>query len=136
MPFSGCHEFLTDPLHRLTLTDVKYRLSLAQNGLLQKRISRNELVAQIHPRMPVILPEQHHAAWLRETDNGNLKELLLPHPADEMRMWEISPWVNSPKNDDASLWEPPSCRARARRLISGVQTAAPNPAPRYLAIAR
>ena len=23
----------------------------------------NELVAQIHPRMPVILPEQHHAAW-------------------------------------------------------------------------
>jgi putative SOS response-associated peptidase YedK len=27
----------------------------------------NELVAQIHPRMPVILPEQHHAAWLGET---------------------------------------------------------------------
>jgi hypothetical protein len=35
----------------------------------------NELVAQIHPRMPVILPEQHHAAWLGETDDGNLKEL-------------------------------------------------------------
>jgi hypothetical protein len=27
--------------------------------------------------MPVILSEQHHAAWLGETDNGNLKELLL-----------------------------------------------------------
>ena len=66
----------------------------------------NELVAQIHPRMPVILPEQHHAAWLGGTDNGNLKELLLPYPADEMRMWEISPRVNSPKNDDPSLWEP------------------------------
>src|SRR6201987_3710031 len=66
----------------------------------------NELVAQIHPRMPVILPERHHAAWLGETDNGNLKELLLPYPADEMRMWEISPRVNSPKNDDPSLWEP------------------------------
>jgi hypothetical protein len=26
----------------------------------------NELVAQIHPRMPVILPEEHHAAWLGE----------------------------------------------------------------------
>ena len=38
----------------------------------------NELVAQIHPRMPVILPEQHHAAWLGETNDGNLKELLLP----------------------------------------------------------
>jgi putative SOS response-associated peptidase YedK len=27
----------------------------------------NELVAQIHPRMPVIIPERHHAAWLGET---------------------------------------------------------------------
>jgi SOS response associated peptidase (SRAP) len=66
----------------------------------------NELVAQIHPRMPVILPEQHHATWLGETDNGNLKELLLPYPADQMRMWEISPRANSPKNDDPLLWEP------------------------------
>jgi len=23
-----------------------------------------------------------------------------------MRMWEISPRVNSPKNDDSTLWEP------------------------------
>jgi putative SOS response-associated peptidase YedK len=71
----------------------------------------NELVAQIHPRMPVILPEQRHAAWLDETDNENLKALLLPYPADRMRMWEISPRVNSPKNDDALLWEPHSFRA-------------------------
>ena len=35
-------------------------------------------VAQIHPRMPEILPEKHHAAWLGETEDGNLKELLLP----------------------------------------------------------
>jgi hypothetical protein len=27
--------------------------------------------------MPVILPEQHHAAWLVETENENLKELLV-----------------------------------------------------------
>ena len=60
----------------------------------------NALVAQIHPRMPVILPEQHHAAWLGETEDGNLKVLLVPYPADQMRMWEISPRVNSPKNDD------------------------------------
>src|SRR5580693_5356757 len=50
----------------------------------------NELVAQIHPRMPVILPEEHYAAWLGETEGGNLKELLVPYPADQMRMWEIS----------------------------------------------
>jgi SOS response associated peptidase (SRAP) len=37
----------------------------------------NELVTQIHPGMPVILPEQYHAAWLGETDDGNLKALLV-----------------------------------------------------------
>jgi putative SOS response-associated peptidase YedK len=66
----------------------------------------NELVAQIHPRMPVIIPERHHAAWIGETNNGNLKALLIPYPADQMRMWEISPRVNSPKNDDPLLLEP------------------------------
>jgi hypothetical protein len=34
---------------------------------------------------------------------GPLKELLVPYPADQMRMWEISPRINSPKNDDPSL---------------------------------
>ncbi|MBV9104779.1 MAG: hypothetical protein JO313_02025 [Verrucomicrobia bacterium] len=37
-----------------------------------------ELVAQIHPRMPAILPKKHHAAWFGETDDGNLKGLLVP----------------------------------------------------------
>ena len=58
---------------------------------------------RVFSSMPVILPERHHAVWLGETDDGNLKELLLPYPADQMRMWEISPRVNSPKNDDPSL---------------------------------
>ena len=48
----------------------------------------------------------YHSAWLGETEDGNLKELLVPYPANQMRMWEISPLVNSPKNDDPSLWEP------------------------------
>jgi hypothetical protein len=47
-----------------------------------------------------------HAVWLGETDEESLKDLLVPYPADQMRMWEISPRVNSPKNDDPSLWEP------------------------------
>jgi hypothetical protein len=38
--------------------------------------------------MPVIIPERHHAVWLGETDDGNLKASLLPYPADQMRMWE------------------------------------------------
>jgi putative SOS response-associated peptidase YedK len=58
----------------------------------------NELVAQIHTRMPVILPEEHHEAWLR---NQAGKEVLVPYPAEAMRAWPISPSVNSPKNDDS-----------------------------------
>jgi putative SOS response-associated peptidase YedK len=46
-----------------------------------------------------------------ETDNGNLKALLVPYSSDQMRMWEISSRVNSPKNDDASLWEPAQAEA-------------------------
>jgi hypothetical protein len=70
--------------------------------------------------MPVILPEQHQAAWLGETDNGNLKELLLPYPAEQMRIWEISPRVNSPENDDPSLWEP---RHESPRTTASLRTA-------------
>ena len=35
--------------------------------------------------------------WLGETDDGNLKALLLPYPADQMRMWEISPQGKQPE---------------------------------------
>jgi hypothetical protein len=63
--------------------------------------------------------------WLGETDDGNLKALLVPYPADQMRMWEISPRVNSPKNDDPSLWEPLHAEATktttdALELLPGV----------------
>jgi putative SOS response-associated peptidase YedK len=56
----------------------------------------NDLVAQIHTRMPVILPEEDHAKWLGEVEDGDLKALLKPFPADQMRIWAISPRVNSP----------------------------------------
>ena len=63
----------------------------------------NELVAQIHTRMPVILPEEDHAKWLGETEDGDLKALLKPFPSDQMRIWPISPRVNSPINNDADI---------------------------------
>jgi putative SOS response-associated peptidase YedK len=63
----------------------------------------NELVAQVHTRMPVTLPEEHHAKWLGEIEDGDLKELLKPYPAEEMKMWPLSQRVNSAKNDDPSL---------------------------------
>ena len=66
----------------------------------------NELVVEVHTRMPVILPEEHHAKWLGEAQDGDLKELLKPFPAERMNMWPISSRVNSPDNEDEALLEP------------------------------
>jgi putative SOS response-associated peptidase YedK len=55
--------------------------------------------------MPVILPEEDQSKWLGKTEDGDLKALLKPFPADQMRIWSISPRVNSPRNNDAALLE-------------------------------
>jgi putative SOS response-associated peptidase YedK len=61
-------------------------------------VPANELVAQIHDRIPLILPKSAY-----EPDPH---DLLMPFPAESMAMWSISTRVNSPENDDASLLEP------------------------------
>jgi putative SOS response-associated peptidase YedK len=60
----------------------------------------NEFVREIHTRMPVILPEEHHDTWL-SGEAG--KEVLVPYPANLMKAWPISPRVNTPKNNDANI---------------------------------
>jgi putative SOS response-associated peptidase YedK len=63
--------------------------------------------------MPVILPEEDHAKWSGEIEDGDLKALLKPFPADEMRLWAISPRVNSPENNDPVIIVPiPSTNKR------------------------
>ena len=63
----------------------------------------NQFVREIHTRMPVILPKEHHDAWL-SGEAG--KEVLVPYPADRMKAWPISPRVNGPKNNDAEIIVP------------------------------
>lgn len=65
----------------------------------------NDLVREIHTRMPVILPEEHHDVWL-SGEAG--KEILVPFPAERMRAWPISTRVNSPRNNDPGILEPVS----------------------------
>ena len=64
----------------------------------------NELVADIHDRMPVILAPTDYARWLGEEPDP--RDLMRPFPADLMRMWPISTRVNKPENDDPSIIEP------------------------------
>ena len=64
----------------------------------------NELVAEIHDRMPLILAPGDYARWLsNEPDPG---DLMRPFPAEPLRMWPISTRVNKPENDDPSIVEP------------------------------
>jgi putative SOS response-associated peptidase YedK len=68
----------------------------------------NELVRDIHDRMPVILPRRHWDTWLDpDVDDADvLGSLLLPYPAAEMDAYPVSTHVNKPANDDPSCREP------------------------------
>jgi putative SOS response-associated peptidase YedK len=68
----------------------------------------NEFMAEIHNRMPVILPEQSYSFWLEsgEQDAQRLSELLAPYPAQEMQAYPVSPLVNNPKYDAPELIQP------------------------------
>jgi putative SOS response-associated peptidase YedK len=64
----------------------------------------NELLAQIHNRMPLILAPGDYARWLSEEPDP--RDLLRPFPAEPMQMWPISTRVNKPENDDPLIVEP------------------------------
>ncbi len=67
-------------------------------------VPANALVAAIHDRMPAILRREDYARWLSDAPDAG--ELLRSYPAEAMRMWPVSPRVNSPQHDDPSLIEP------------------------------
>ena len=73
----------------------------------------NELLAQIHNRMPVILPPETYGQWLAPAERGldELKGLLKAYPAAEMRAYQVSTVVNSPRNDS------PECIAPLKTLL-------------------
>jgi putative SOS response-associated peptidase YedK len=64
----------------------------------------NELVAEIHDRMPLILSPGDYVRWLGEEADPD--DLMRPFPSEPMRMWPISTRVNKPENDDSSILEP------------------------------
>ncbi|MEM7280172.1 MAG: SOS response-associated peptidase [Pseudomonadota bacterium] len=60
----------------------------------------NPLVAQVHDRMPVIVPKDYFAKWLGEesAESGDLKEYLVPYPENEMRFYPVGKAVGNPRN--------------------------------------
>jgi putative SOS response-associated peptidase YedK len=68
----------------------------------------NELCAELHDRMPVVLAPERWPLWLGEepADTAELKAMLAPYPSDDMICWPVSARVGSVKNNDPSLIEP------------------------------
>lgn len=68
----------------------------------------NELVRELHDRMPVILPEDDWKRWLDPSDHetAGLRNLLGPYPADRMEAHAVGKHVNNPSNDDPECIRP------------------------------
>jgi putative SOS response-associated peptidase YedK len=65
-------------------------------------------IRDIHTRMPVILPAEHHAPWLDPeiAETERVRPLIVARPESEIDAWPISRRVNNPRLDDPSLLEP------------------------------
>ena len=68
----------------------------------------NALVAEVHDRMPVILPDENLAPWL-DPEPGlpeKLQPLLAPLPAELMTAWPVSPRMNNVRYEAPDCVEP------------------------------
>lgn len=61
----------------------------------------NELMSEIHHRMPVILDDQEVATWLnpKNQDLNMLSKMLKPYESKDMYSYKVSPIVNNARND-------------------------------------
>jgi putative SOS response-associated peptidase YedK len=68
----------------------------------------NERMAELHHRMPVILPPGAWDAWLDpgNSDEAALTELLVPAPSELIVFEPVSTEVNNPRNRGSRLIEP------------------------------
>ncbi|MEN9870866.1 MAG: hypothetical protein RLZZ171_1854 [Cyanobacteriota bacterium] len=62
------------------------------------------VIAEVHHRMPVIIPSEYYDLWLGELDGR--KELIESLPEIELQMHQVSKTVNSPKNDRPDCIKP------------------------------
>ena len=82
----------------------------------------NRLLADIHDRMPVIVPEEAFNLWLdcANVDAITASALIAPAPEDLLEASPVSTAVNRTANDNAGLLEPVDADAQP----------APKPAPK------
>ena len=59
----------------------------------------NEALSKIHSRMPVILRPKNEDKWISTERFSTLSSVLEPYPDNLLHYYQVSPVVNSPKND-------------------------------------
>ena len=69
--------------------------------------SANDTLSPIHNRMPVILPRDVEDFWLDDTvdDTVALTSVLTPYDDEAMEAYEVSPLVNSARNNGPEVVE-------------------------------
>lgn len=68
----------------------------------------NELMQEIHHRMPVILPKEKRADWLQKVHPSPFKanDYLLPYESSAMVSFAVNDYVNAAANDDRGCLTP------------------------------
>jgi len=79
-----------------------YNIIRTESGNLLKTIAiitceANEIMQTVHNRMPIIIDEKLSIEYLNPENNIN--EFLLPYPSENMKLREVSAYVNNPRND-------------------------------------
>lgn len=64
----------------------------------------NALLAPVHSRMPLIVSPEDYARWL-DPHEGDVRDLVVPFPAERMIHYPVSTRVNSTKHDDPHVIE-------------------------------
>lgn len=67
--------------------------------------SPNDLMKNIHHRMPVIIGRDNEKEWLKSENSENLKRLFEPFSTEQMTAYPVSKLVNSPVNDSPEILE-------------------------------
>ena len=75
-----------------------------QHTFLILTTTPNEVVSEVHDRMPVILSRENEKKWLdKYSSQEDLVKMLNPYPAELMLSYTVSPMVNSVQNDSPGL---------------------------------
>jgi len=100
LAFAGLWEIWRDPA---VATDDDPDAWLRTCAIVTTRA--NDLLAPIHDRMPVVLPEDAWDRWLdpKNEDRTTLDGLLVPAPDEWFEAYEVSARVSKPENNDADL---------------------------------